>query len=129
MKFKYLLLSVVIVLLCSFTTQASGRYFIDLDGDGFNDNIIDSDNNNIPDEFQSKVKELKTFTRTFTFSPTTLFSDKSKETKLTVSQQFSLHQFKARMLSKCRANFNTDFNSGQSVSASSSSGCVGGICF
>lgn len=129
MKSKYLFLSIIIVLICSFQIQAGGRYFVDLDGDGFNDNIIDYDNNNIPDEFQSKVKELKTFTRTFTFSPTTLFADKSKETKLTVSQQFSLHQFKARILSTCRSNFDTDFNSGQSVSSTSSSGCVGGICF
>ncbi len=129
MKLKYFLLSIIMALVFSFTVQAGGRYFIDLDGDGFNDNIIDYDNNNIPDEFQSKVKELKTFTRTFTFSPTTLFADKSKETQLTVSQQFSLHQFKARILSKCRSNFDSDFNSGQSVSSSSSSGCVGGICF
>lgn len=129
MKLRTTIFLCCMLILCTFTAQAGGRYFVDLDGDGFNDNIIDVDNNNIPDEFQTKVKEIRTHTRTFSFSPTTLLSNKSKETKLTVSQQFSLHQFKARMLTKCRSNFDSDFNSGLSMSTSSSGGCVGGICF
>ncbi len=129
MRFKIIAMSIILFLICSCAIQAEGRHFIDFDGDGFSDNIIDFDNNSIPDEFQSKVKELKSHTRTFTFSPTALFSDKSKDVKLTVSQKFSLHQFKARQLAKCRSNFDSDFNSGLSAGASSGGGCVGGVCF
>ena len=71
MKLRTTIFLCCVLILCAFTVQAGGRYFVDLDGDGFNDNIIDVDNNNIPDEFQIKVKEIKTHTRTFSFSPTT----------------------------------------------------------
>ncbi len=129
MKLKIILYLCATVLLCSVSVQAGGRYFVDMDGDGFDDNIIDFDNNNIPDEFQVKVKEIKSHTRTFTFSPASIFSKKANAVNLTVSQQFALHKFKARMLSQNRSNFESSFNSGLGVSASSSSGCVGGVCF
>ena len=129
MKIKMMLFVFATVFLCSLTLQAGGRYFVDIDGDGFDDNIIDFDNNNIPDDFQSKVKEIKSHTRTFTFSPASLFSENSNVIKLTVSQQFALHKFKARNLSQNRSNFESDFNSGLGATNSSSSGCVNGVCF
>ena len=108
---------------------AGGKKFVDFDGDGFNDNIIDMDNNGIPDKFQSKVKEVAS-TGSFSFSPSSLFGDENKSTiKLTLSEKFSLSRFKCRLLSKCRSDFESDFNTGINVSASSGGGCAGGVCF
>ena len=123
--FSILLLSMILAL----TVQAGGRNFVDFDGDGFNDNIIDFDNNNIPDEFQAKVKEIKSQSRTFTFSPTSLFSNSSNQIKLSVSQKFSLHLFNTRLINKCRSSFDGDFATGLNINASSGGSCVGGICF
>ena len=128
MSYKFIFLF-LLLFISTAVVHAGGKNFIDYDGDGFNDNYIDSDNNNIPDEFQSKVKELKSNSRTFTFSPLSLFSNESSQIKLTVSQKFVLLQFKARILTSCRSNFDSDFNSEVSVSTSSGGGCVGGVCF
>ncbi|KAA3636538.1 MAG: hypothetical protein DWP97_02545 [Calditrichaeota bacterium] len=116
-------------LLLSVAAFGGGSSFIDLDGDGFDDNIIDTDNNGIPDEFQSKVKEVKS-TGSFSFSPSSLVSsDNTTSVSLTLSESFSLLKFKCRSISKCRSNFESEFTTGLNVSSSGSSGCAGGVCF
>ena len=119
----------LLVLILPISVFSGGSKFVDLDGDGFNDNIIDTDNNGIPDEFQSKVKEIKS-TGAFSFSPSSLLgADNSSPVSLTVSEQFSLLKFNCRIITSCRSNFEADFSSGLNVSSSGASGCAGGVCF
>lgn len=129
-KYMFILAVSVCLLIIPTLLSAGGKSFVDFDGDGFNDNITDIDNNGIPDEFQSHVKEVAS-TGQFSFSPDALFGGDNQTSglKLSVSQEFSLHRFKARQLARCRCDFESGFNTGLNVNASSGGGCVGGVCF
>lgn len=104
--------------------------FIDRNGDGINDNIVDIDNNGIPDNFQKKVKAVIPAT---TFSVDSFLSESDSKSNKTIKLEkieiFTLRSFVCRSLSSCRADFESDFSGSLGGGTSSSSGCVGGICF
>lgn len=105
--------------------------YVDLDGDGFDDNTPDIDNNGIPDRFEIsgknetnpiEVASVSFFANLEKSSPTVLL--------LSASEKFSLRKFSCRTLDKCRSNLDSDFSGGIGFGNASGGGaCAGGVCF
>lgn len=132
------LLAVLLLFLLSSTNvcaASSSSRFVDLDGDGFNDNLVDSDNNNIPDVFESAVDVAsKSILSSVSNVSSGLFSESSSESSVSTSFESRADHFGSRLsgclgLDKCRNNFESDFASGIGFSVGSGGGCVGGVCF
>jgi hypothetical protein len=132
------ILAVMLLLLLSSTSihaASSSNRFVDLDGDGFNDNLVDSDNNNIPDVFESAAKvATSSILSSVSNVSSGLFSESSSESSVSTSFESRADHFSSRLsgclgLDKCRNNFESDFSGGIGFSLGSGGGCVGGVCF
>lgn len=131
-RFYFLLLIIVFVSVVPSIVSAvsSNQPYVDLDGDGINDNIDDIDNNNIPDSFQSKIKlgsgsslgQFKGFSSTQEL-------EQSAYKNLNFSQSFSLNKFSARSLDKCRYDSESGFGIKVGFGSSGGGACAGGVCF
>lgn len=112
------------------STINGAQVFVDLDGDGFNDYLADSDGDGIPEwpdarqdgsigvdntAPRGKVISLGQFAASGVESRTTLFERRS---------------FMVRSLSTCRSDFEALFGGGLGVTLGSAAGgaCAGGIC-
>jgi len=106
--------------------------YVDLDGDGFDDNADDTDSDGIPDRFErdyvaprsvAAAPKTDIFAALKQSSPVAPIATSSLE-------RFALRQFACRAQSKCRSNFESEFDTGLGITAGSSGGrCVGGVCF
>ena len=130
MKITTALILFLLLLIFPAGLYAASPQYVDFDGDGFDDNIIDLDNNGIPDQFQKKVKSVHS-SGNYTFSPGSFGQSKENNPalELTKSQNFSLYKFRCRTISGTRSDFESDFNSGININSSSGSSCAGGVCF
>lgn len=116
--------------------EAEKTVFIDLDGDGFDDNLADSDENGIPDDAEPDESESDNDNSAVgmiaTLNPIEVSSeDLSLDQVLTNSEKFGKREFKCRDQSCFRGGFDAgqDFGPGNGISSAAvSSGCAGGIC-
>ena len=107
--------------------------FVDLDGDGLNDNVRDLDHDGIPDFRKETAPEPPLITLR---GATNIFkaiepSDSDVSLFLSNSERFEHLKFCTRALSQCRSGFGSseEFGPGIGIGQSTSSGgCAGGIC-
>jgi hypothetical protein len=107
--------------------------FVDLDGDGLNDNVRDFDHDGIPDFRKETAPEPPLITLR---SATNIFkaiepSDSDVSLFLSNSERFEHLKFCTRALSQCRSGFGSseEFGPGIGIDRSTSTGgCAGGIC-
>jgi len=107
--------------------------FIDLDGDGFNDNIPDVNNDGIPDFSVEMTQESRVISPS---GESDIFGSLMNdvflpELKLPYSQKFNRLKYCARDLCKSRGGFGSDeaFGPGNGIGQGALSGhCLGGIC-
>ena len=147
MKKKKVMLSVIITLIAGLAlwslpqaimaeeTQATA-VFIDLDGDGFDDNYGDEDGDGIPNEADSDFEPLSE--EHYADDDNIInFGETIKEIGLsadltTNSQEFGKRQFRTRnlILNRCGFDSNCGFGSGNEIGigVSSGGGCAGGVC-
>ena len=124
----------ILFLMAACPTGEAGQLprFVDLDGDGFDDNAPDDDADGIPDEFESHsffsaaVVSLgvgQMFGGTSSVSPT------NKPTS--AAEKFGRREFQVRFLCGPRTDFEADFASGLGLGGGLGGGgaCAGGICF
>ncbi len=113
--------------------SVSDTRFVDLDGDGLNDNIADQNDDGIPD-FGKKVVSQRHFTvRGVT---TDLFKglethQAPTELYLSKSDRFRSLKFCTRSLAQCRGGFTSgdEFGPGNGIGQGALSGhCAGGVC-
>ncbi len=113
-------------------TSKQEYYFVDLDGDGFNDNTYDFENNRFLEKDNLSQKEIESKTKknskgfvSFDFG---LNSDVSLS--LSKSERFKLVKFSARTLDNCRGESDSDFSGdfGGISGSGQAGGCVGGVC-
>lgn len=116
---------------CFGKTAASGAdSFIDLDGDGFNDNETDSNGNNIPDRFEPKKESNQPAVRSLLGN---VFNSEKVSVNmndlLSNSDRFGSRMFGARSLpQRCHGFSSGDEFGGASGIGGASGGCVGGAC-
>jgi hypothetical protein len=116
--------------------EAEKATFVDLDGDGFDDNLADSDENGIPDQAEPDESESGNANSAegmiATLNPINVSSeDLSLDQILTNSEKFGKREFNCRDHSCFRGGFDAgqDFGPGNGISSAAvSSGCAGGIC-
>ena len=112
-------------------SEVSSRIsFVDLDGDGFNDNFADDNDNAIPDRFESKTAPDSTETGSLLGDVFNI--DVNLDELRTTTQKFKMRQFRTRSLvQRCRAlgeeeAFGPVNDSG--IGAVGGGGCAGGVC-
>lgn len=113
--------------------------FVDLDGDGINDNARDRDNDGIPDVFgagdsddsdetEAAGVELLITETSADFGMEGVFEPAVGETSAESNfEKFSEHEFATRDLSQDRGGF--DAEKRLEGSASRAKICIGGVCF
>ena len=135
---KYLIcLFISIVLLVSTAVSpslyaAENTVYIDYDGDGFSDSAPDSDNNGIPDEFQSNTQEITSpeATRQQLDQFFNSISITDKTLNLSLFDKFSLRKYNSCNIYKNRSVFDADFGTNVGLGTGLAGGaCAGGICF
>ncbi len=106
--------------------------FVDLDGDGFNDNTNDFENNRFASDEASKENEAGSMTEGDGENYVSFDSgtDTDVSVYLTHSEKFRLLKFSARGLDDCRAESESGFggNMGAMGGSGQSGGCAGGAC-
>ncbi len=112
----------------------SEEVFVDLDGDGFNDNIPDEDNNSIPDtaEDDKNLNENEGLLASSDsqFKPIESLGGFDLNSLLSNSEIFGKLEFLTRAQSCCRGGFEagSDFGPGNGIGLGAVSGCAGGVC-
>ncbi|MEE8578157.1 MAG: hypothetical protein V3T31_12965 [candidate division Zixibacteria bacterium] len=118
-----------------FATDDAKPCFVDLDGDGFNDNATDENSNNA--SMNSTSKSLLAASDAALAQFMNRGSTKAKRTELSSaarlsdSDRFLLRRLKIRSLSLCRSDFDASAGGASQMKSGSSSGgsnCSGGIC-
>lgn len=108
--------------------------YLDLDGDGFDDNIADDDDNGIPDRFEAKPdKNLPELAGTLGNVFNTEITMAGIDAVRTHSEEFSLRQFRTRALTQRCHGFGAleDFGPGSGIGLGAmggTGGCAGGVC-
>jgi len=112
----------------------SEELFVDLDGDGFNDNTPDEDNNSIPDsaeddKYSDRNKTANALAST-EFKPIEGLGEFDLSSLLSNSELFGQLKFLTRAQSCCRGGFEagSDFGPGNGIGLGAVSGCAGGVC-
>jgi len=106
--------------------------FVDMDGDGFDDNAVDDDNNSIPD--QAEPEDDEEFTQNTSSSSIAAFQVPGEvdfSQFLTNSEKFGERMFSTRAQSCFRGGFDAgdNFGLGNGIgSGAISGGCPGGVC-
>ncbi len=121
-----LLLGLALLCLPMGNAIAAETTFVDLDGDGFDDNQNDANGDGIPDEFAPGY-----------IAPATdvpsgdIFAGLGESTPAPVASSsveiFGLRSFNTRGIASCRFDFEADFAAGLGVAVGGR--CVGGVCF
>jgi hypothetical protein len=117
------------------TAEPGRTHFVDLDGDGFDDNATDSDNDGIPEFSKQPSSGSQVSDNDSDFKSLADFSlpglTATEETS--TSAKFKGLQFSARSLMRNRCSLDSDaaFGPGNGIGMSSMSGgmvCAGGVC-
>ena len=142
MRFKHLIiLTTVFIFLLSFSFLTADDSdccpkFVDLDGDGFDDNAADDDNNSIPDQAEPEA-EPEDAGKSGQCSNTSLLTSFQVPSKVDLSQflsnseKFGERAFSTRAQSCFRGGFDAGdkFGFGNGIgSAAVTGGCPGGVC-
>ena len=109
---------------------AADLRFVDLDGDGFNDNAPDGDGNGIPDELEAGyVDTADEGPMTGIFAG--LQSDDAPALIIpeTNSEAFGRYRFCVRSVCEERSVFDAEFDKSLGISVSAGGACAGGVCF
>ncbi len=123
------LLLLVLVLTCCSALLAAPLPFIDMDGDGFDDNEADGNADGIPDILAPDyVQSQSDDALAGVFATMDVVTAPSMELEQTNAEKFGERKFQCRMLDANRSKFDAGFGSGLGVSAGGG-GCAGGICF
>jgi hypothetical protein len=114
-------------------TSAPQSRFVDLDGDGLNDNVADENNDGLPDFGKKEAPQ-----RQFTVRGVTTDIFKGLESNdapiklfLSNSDRFRSLKFCTRSLAQCRGGFTSgdEFGPGNGIGQGALSGhCAGGVC-
>ena len=138
MRAKHLLiLATVFIFLLSFSHLSAGEAddttkFVDLDGDGIDDNAADNDNNGIPDQAEpEKEEEAAQYASTSPVSAFQVPSTVDLSQFLSNSEKFGEKMFSTRAQSCFRGGFDAGdgFGAGNGIgSGAVSGGCPGGVC-
>lgn len=109
--------------------------FVDLDGDGFDDNLPDTDENGIPDNAESNSANATDNSDAqgliAALTPINASGGFSMDQLLPNSEKFGKRKFSCRDQSCFRGGFDAgqDFGPGNGISSVAvSGGCAGGIC-
>jgi hypothetical protein len=107
--------------------------FIDLDGDGLDDNIADGNKDGIPDFHQNAPSEEPLTLRGAVPDMFKGLQTSAPSTNLYLSklERFNSLKFCSRALSQCRSGLGSGDNFGPGVGigqSTSGGGCAGGIC-
>lgn len=105
--------------------------FVDLDGDGFNDNIADNDENGIPDRYESKPVEA--LAEMSGLLGNVFNAEVNLDELYTKSEKFNMRKFKTRALEqRCQGlGDRDDFGPGNGIglgAVAGGGGCAGGVC-
>jgi hypothetical protein len=109
--------------------------FVDLDGDGFDDNAPDENGDGIPDEMKSvKTEEaeqdIENSGQLSAFAPLQDLGEYTIDEYLPNSERFGRLEFTTRAQSSFRGGFDIDenFGPGNGIGSGAISGCAGGVC-
>ena len=129
------LLLAVLPLTTEAETATSKAVFVDLDGDGFDDNAADEDSDGIPNDADADydpVSETNNNSGDFIDFGQTIQEIGLSPDLTSNSQSFGKRQFKTRglTLNRCGFDANGGFGSGNEIGigVSSGGGCAGGVC-
>jgi hypothetical protein len=105
--------------------------FVDLDGDGFNDNIADNNDNGIPDRFESKPAEA--LAEMGSLLGNVFNTGVNLDDLRTTAEKFTMRKFETRSLvQRCQGlGSEDDFGPGNGIglgAISGGGGCAGGVC-
>lgn len=113
-------------------SENSKSAFVDLDGDGFNDNASDADNNSIPDEAESSHDlDSESGSAFLAFTPIESMGDFDLSSLLGNSEKFGKLRAAVSALSCCRGGLEPaeNFGPGNGIgSGAVAGGCPGGVC-
>lgn len=106
--------------------------FVDLDGDGFNDNASDADNNGIPDEAESSHEsDVESEDAFLASKPIEAIGDFDLSSLLGNSEKFGKLKAATSAISCCRGGLEPGekFGPGNGIgSGAVAGGCPGGVC-
>lgn len=127
LKLCYVAIGVLLFIHAGGPIQAKNvEVFVDLDGDGFDDNESDVNKDGVPD-LVCPVAVPK-----FLVSTADIFSSESQTSapvaKISNAQRFSLRSFSVRALLANRASVSTGFEDLGSAAALGAEACPGGNC-
>lgn len=140
-RFSTLTLTLSFCVLClAMLTMAAGpadSRFVDLDGDGINDNLTDGNDDGIPDEFVGDAVKSGPELAASGGAMGGMFDAVDVKTadpmaNFSARERFKLRQRSVRDLCSFRGGFyaGEDFGPGNGIGAGTSGKvCVGGICF
>ena len=125
---RILLCLSAILLLVWAPAGAGSQVFIDLDGDGFNDNSPDLNGDGIPDELApGYVAPADNTSDAGIFAGMEFQAVEAPVLPETAKEGFGRLSFSTRSISKFRSAFDSDFGSGLGFSVGGSA-CAGGVC-
>lgn len=115
----------------AYADESEKTKFIDLDGDGFNDNIADNDDNGIPDRYESEATEA--LAEMGSFLGDVFNTEVNLDHLLTKSERFNTRSFRTRGLAQRCDGFGAkdEFGPGNEIglgALSGGGGCAGGVC-
>lgn len=122
----------VVLLVCCPAWSARLPSYVDLDGDGFDDNAPDTDLDGIPDEFEAHGF-VSTQTDGLRVAP--MFAGQAPNgeapPKARAGEIFGRRKFTTRGVAENRRDFDAGFGSSLGLGAGLGGGgaCAGGICF
>lgn len=118
-----------LILICCSALMAAPLPFVDMDGDGFDDNEPDGNADGIPDILAPDyVPSLDDNALAGVFATMDVVNTPTIALEQSNSEKFGTRKFQCRMLDANRSEFDAGFGSGLGVSAGGG-GCAGGICF
>jgi hypothetical protein len=133
MRWKLLIFGILIITSTGNMAMAEAlpeTPYVDLDGDGFDDNIADNNENGIPDRFESKPAEA--LAEMSGLLGNVFNTDVNLDDLRTKSEKFKMRKFKTRALKqRCQGlGAEDDFGSGGGLNLGSAGGggCAGGVC-
>jgi hypothetical protein len=127
----YVILAITAFGVSSATDTLPKTKYVDLDGDGFNDNIADNDENGIPDRYESESVEA--LAEMGSILGNVFNSEVNLDDLYTKSEKFNMRKFKTRALEQRCQGLGTkdDFGPGNGIglgAVAGGGGCAGGVC-